>query len=211
MKTIDIWKKALLQVENEGYDYVDSDNRAAKELLNFIIKIEDPENQEVEEPLNIISDTNKWLYPTKTEISNVMFKELANPAYDYTYGGRIFNFSGQINQVKSFIIPLLQKEPESRRAVITIYNPFQDSTFKTKNVPAILNICLRLHQGKLALTAVIRSQDLFFGWPANIYQLYCLQKFISENLNVKMGSLTTISNSTHIFESNLSDIKKMMQ
>lgn len=211
MKTIDIWKNALIKVENEGYDYIDSDNRLAKEILNLIINIDDPENQDVDEPLNLMTDTNNWLYPTKTEISNVMFKELANPAYDYTYGGRIFNFSGQINQVKSYIIPLLQKEPESRRAVIAIYNPFQDSTFKTKNVPAILNIYVRLHQGKLALTATIRSQDLFFGWPANIYQLYCLQKLIAEQLNVKLGSLTTISNSTHIFESNLSDIKKIMK
>lgn len=210
MKTLDHWKQAIIKVEEEGYDYLDSDNRRAKEIQNLVITIQDPKNQGIDEPLNLMSNTDKWVYPSKSEISNVIFKEISNPAYDYTYGGRMFNFSGELNQIKSYIIPLLKKDPETRRAVISVYNPLQDSTFKPKNIPAILNIYIRLHKNKLHLTAMIRSQDLVFGWPANIYQLYCLQKFIAENLSVDIGSLTTISNSTHIFESNYSDIKQLI-
>ncbi len=211
MKTIDVWKQKLKKIKNEGYTYVDIDNRRAKELLNVIITIEDPKKQEIEGPLDYLSAQHKWLYPSKTEISNVMFKEILNPAYDYTYGGRIFNFADKFNQINNFIIPLLKKQPLTRAAVVSVYNPIEDSNFTNTNKPGIIMLYFRIIEEKLTISAVIRSQDFFFGWPANIYQIYSLQKYVAENLNVEIGSLTTLSNSTHIFESNFEDINQLVQ
>ncbi len=209
MKTIDIWKEALRKVWNEGYSYVDDNNRNAKEKQNMVIEIKDVKNAEAEEPLNKMTKSKKWLYPSKEEITNVMFKEYQSPAYDYTYGGRIFNFEEGFDQINNYIIPLLKKNKESRRGIIAFYNPLKDSYLKRRNVPAILYVTVRIVNDKLNMTSMIRSNDLFFGWPANIYQLYCLQKYIADKTGYETGDLITISNNTHIFESSLDDIKEL--
>ncbi len=209
MKTIDVWKEALQEVWREGYSYVDDNNRNAKEKQNLIIRIENVDEAEVDEPLNKISKSQKWLYPSKEEITNVMFKEYQSPAYDYTYGGRLFNFSNELDQINNYIIPLLKKNKETRRALLCFYNPLKDSKINNRNVPAILYTTIRILDGKLHLTGLIRSTDLFFGWPANIYQLYYLQKYLAERTNYKIGNLTTISNNAHIFDSSLDDMKDL--
>ena len=56
----------------------------------------------------------------------------------------------------------------------------------------------------------IRSNDLFFGWPANIYQIYMLQKFIAEKLKVERGNISTVSNSAHVFKEDLEEINKII-
>jgi thymidylate synthase len=61
------------------------------------------------------------------------------------------------------------------------------------------------------MTAVIRSCDLFFGWPANIYQLYVLQKYVSEKVNCEIGTLSTFLASAHIFEDQFENIKKILK
>ena len=210
MKTMDHWKKALKKVWDEGYYYVDSDNREARETQNLIIKITDVPKSFIDEPLNKLSKSNKWVYPSKEEITNVMFKEYQSPIYEYTYGGRLFNFSNQLNQINKYIIPLLKKDPESRRGIICVYDPLNDSFLSKDNVPSIVYISVRILNNKLFLTGMIRSTDLFFGWPANVYQLYSIQKYIAEKLNVSLGDLTTISNSAHIFEKNKEDVEDLL-
>lgn len=210
MKTMDHWKKALKKVWDEGYYYVDSDNREARETQNLIIKITDVPKSFIDEPLNTLSKSNKWVYPSKEEITNVMFKEYQSPIYEYTYGGRLFNFSNQLNQINKYIIPLLKKDPESRRGIICVYDPLNDSFLSKDNVPSIVYISVRILNNKLFLTGMIRSTDLFFGWPANVYQLYSIQKYIAEKLNVSLGDLTTISNSAHIFEKNKEDVEDLL-
>ncbi len=59
--------------------------------------------------------------------------------------------------------------------------------------------------------SVIRSNDLFFGWPANIYQVSILQKFVAERIGCELGNIQTVSVSAHIFEDQFDDIKKILR
>ncbi|MFT4311350.1 MAG: thymidylate synthase [Candidatus Woesearchaeota archaeon] len=211
MKTaIKKWAQALTKIRKQGYKYVDTNNRVCVEMMNLKIVLEDPKNMQIEKPIEFISKNDKWLYPSKTEISNIMFKEVNSPSYDYTYGGRIFNFSKKLDQVQDYIIPLLKKDKASRRAVINIYDPIKDSKLDKRNAPSIMYLAFRIINSKLCITACIRSSDMFFGWPANIYQIYSIQSFIANELNLNMGSLTTISNTAHIFESDFEYVEDLI-
>ena len=59
-------------------------------------------------------------------------------------------------------------------------------------------------------SSTIRSNDLFFGWPANLYQIYCLQKLVADELNVETGDIVTISNSAHFFKEDLEFIENLL-
>jgi len=94
--------------------------------------------------------------------------------------------------------------------MVIIYHPIVDSKVSIKESPGMVSVCFKVLDGKLTLTAVIRSNDMFIGWPANIYQIYLLQKYVAEKLGIATGSLTTISHSAHVFHEYDNEVAAIM-
>lgn len=207
---LELWKEALSSIKHTGRDYLDNDERICRELINMILVLKNPENSNIEKPISVITGAKNWVYPSKEELSNIMFKEYQAPIYDYTYGGRIFNFQGKVNQLYNFVIPLLKLDNSSRRAIMVFYDPILDSDINNRNTPGIVYVQFRIIDNKLIISSTIRSNDLFFGWPANLYQIYCLQKLVAKELNVELGNIVTISNSAHFFKDNLEIIEELL-
>lgn len=207
---MELWKNALSLVVKNGIEFKDNDGRICIEENNLVLTLTNP-NQKISEPIEIMMARRKWVYPSKDELSSIMFKEYHAPTYDYTYGGRIFSFEDQLDQINEFIIPLLKSDPSSRRAVVVLYDPIDDSNISNKNSPGIIYMQFRIKENKLHMNCHIRSNDLFFGWPANIYQIFTLQKFVSEKLGIEKGNISTISNSAHVFKDDLDDINKLIE
>jgi len=133
-----------------------------------------------------------------------------SPTYSFSYGPRLFNFDNAINQIDGFLIPLLKKNNFSRRGIVILWHPTEDSKSYKREIPALISIDFKMRNKKLNVTAIVRSNDLFFGWPANIYQIFVLQEYVAKELNCKTGSLTTFSNSAHIFKDQFEDIHKII-
>jgi thymidylate synthase len=152
----------------------------------------------------------EWIYPTVEELSTIMFNKEDLAIYEYSYGHRIFNFMDKKDQINDYVIPLLKSDPNSRRAVISLSNPATDSDILNKNVPSLMFIHFKIKDDKLNCTCFIRSNDFFIGWPGNIYQIYLLQKYVSDKLNIKIGMLSTVSCSAHIFHEHFENVKKII-
>lgn len=195
----DLWMKALRLILSQGEEYTDKDNRICKEIMNLQLVLETPSSETIGQPIEIITSFQDWIYPSKEELESVMFREEQTPAYEHSYGGRMFKFANDKDQFRDFIIPGLRKNPHSRRAVVSIYNPVVDSDLTNKNTPALMYLQFRIKDEKLLLTANLRSNDILMGWPANIYQLFKVQEFLAKELSIEIGSITVISNSAHIF------------
>jgi thymidylate synthase (methanogen type) len=209
-KALDLWKRAILLIQDKGRDFADNDNRTCRELFNLVLNLEDVDSSGVDEPIKTMIDSKKWVYPSKEELSGIMFKEFQAPIYEYTYGGRIFGFNETFDQINSFVIPLLSKDPSSRRAVLVFYDPVEDSKTDNKNTPGIIYVQFRIIDDRLNMNCHIRSNDLFFGWPANVYQLFCLMDYVSKKLDLKNGSITTFSNSAHVFVEDFPEIEDVI-
>ena len=205
---VDAWTNALKYILEEGTDFIDSDNRQCREELNLVVNIEQPEKDY--DKLVEIMKKFEWIYPSSEELSTIMFNKEDLTIYEYSYGPRIFNFSGKKDQVNEYIIPLLKNDPNSRRAIISLFDPRTDSDIINKNVPSLMFIHFKIKEDKLNCTCFIRSNDFFVGWPGNIYQIYLLQKSVAEKLNIKTGILTTISCSAHVFHEHFENIKKVI-
>ena len=203
---LEAWKATLKHIIDEGIEFSDHDQRKCKEELNVMIKINHPE-QDITKPIEVMRSLKKWVYPELDELEDIFFKKEASSFYYYTYGARIFNYANVKNQVDDFIIPLLKKDPDSRRAIIALYSPVADSGVNKKETPSLISIFFKIIEKKLTLTMVIRSNDMFIGWPANIYQVYLLQKYVSEKLGTETGGITTVSHSAHIFTEYDEEIK----
>ncbi|MFH1072688.1 MAG: thymidylate synthase [Nanoarchaeota archaeon] len=208
--TYKAWKEALRHIVSQGKTFTDHENRKCREILNLFLTITSPK-EDILIPIETLTKFDRWVYPSIEELSNIIFTKKKIATIHYTYGSRIFNFQDKINQINEFIIPLLKADPNSRRAVIMLYDPVTDSKTFNKEIPSLLFIYFKIQEKKLQLIGFIRSNDFFIGWPTNIYQLYKLQELVAQELGIEQGSLTTISNSAHIFEEYIELINEVLR
>jgi len=202
-----VWKKMLKAVMENGTDFVDRRGRVCKETLNITATIESPED--ITKPMEILSSFKKWVYPSLEELKAFMLEKRDIPGYYYHYGSRAFNYNG-LDQVNNYLIPLLKKDPTNKRGIVVFYGPEKDTLPLKKETPGMVMMNFNIRNKKLHITAVIRSNDLFYGWPGNIVQTYFLGEYVSKELNLPLGTITTISISAHIFEDQFEDIRKVI-
>jgi len=208
--TTEVWKDALNYIKEFGDKLKDNNNRNSIEVLNLKLQIKEA-FVDIAKPIETLNKFKTWMYPTMEEISSIMLGKKLSPAYSYSYGSTIFNYDEKINQIDEFVVPLLKKDKTSRRAVVTLWDPHKDSNVNRNLMPGLILVDFKVRDNKLHLTSFVRSNDIFFGWPANIYQLYLLQNYVRDKLNLEPGDLTTFSTSAHIFEDQIEHIEKVLQ
>jgi thymidylate synthase len=117
--------------------------------------------------------------------------------FDYTYGERL-NAWGKdtLNQI-DYVITKLKESPHSRRAVATTWNPRKDMI--VDEVPCLNHFVFMMCDGRLDLSVMIRSNDMYGAWPANVYALGELLTYVSEKSGLNPGMITTLSVNAHIY------------
>jgi len=206
---INAWKSSLKYIFESGEDFTDENNRVCREVLNLITEVNNP-GDDITVAIDVLNSFKKWVYPPLDEIGDLILSRKLSPTYSYSYGPRLFNFQNTVNQIDNFIIPLLKRNSFSRRGIVLVWNPVEDSNIYRRDVPGLISIYFKIRKKRLNATIVVRSNDIFFGWPANLYQVFVLQDYIAKKLGCQIGSLTTFSNSAHIFKDQFEDIQKVI-
>lgn len=91
----------------------------------------------------------------------------------------------------------LKKNPNSRRAVIHIKNA---SAEESKDVNCTVCLQFFIREGKLHCTAYMRSNDIWMGFPYDVFQFTCMQILMSMELEVEIGTYTHIAGSLHLYK-----------
>lgn len=128
-----------------------------------------------------------------------------DPTVSYTYGNLMRKHFG-VDQIRR-VAEKLVKDPSSRSAVIGLWDP----NYQGRHSPCLNHIWFRLMKSRLHMTALIRSNDMFFGWPENAFGLRNLQDMVralicaqrgdyQDSSRCGLGDLTIISQSAHIYE-----------
>lgn len=116
--------------------------------------------------------------------------EVERGNWEYTYHERM------AEQIPS-IIRELQRDPNSRRAVIDVRRAID---ILLGDPPCLQHIQFMIRGGKLNMTALFRSNDACKATFMNAYALTCLQSEIAAELGIDVGSYTHIANSFHAYE-----------
>jgi hypothetical protein len=100
------------------------------------------------------------------------------------------------------IIDILTVNPNSRRAVLTMWDPDQDlANYYVKDMPCNTHIYFRIYQGVMDMTVCNRSNDIIWGlYGANAVHFSILMEVIASALEVKMGRMYTLSNNFHAYQ-----------
>lgn len=123
-----------------------------------------------------------------------------------TLPGREFN---QYEYVKD----LLKKDPNSRQAVIHIKTPRDTRVNPTKDLNCTVCLQFFIRDGALHCTTYMRSNDLWMGFPNDIFQFTVIQIRMAMELGVDIGYYTHIAGSLHLYkrdyEKSLENIKAL--
>jgi thymidylate synthase len=115
---------------------------------------------------------------------------LVNSNYGYQW-----NRNNQID----FIVKELTENPNSRRAVLTIYDG-KEHGLHSFDTPCTLNIVFNITNGLLNMSVLMRSNDLIYGFCNDQYCFSKLQELISLKLKVNIGWYYHFVNNFHIYE-----------
>lgn len=123
--------------------------------------------------------------------------------WKYTYHNRIASYGSKrsfvcgLNQF-DFIIEELQRNPDSRRAVIDIRDNWDDMY---SDDPACLqHIQFFIRDNKLHMKVLFRSNDACKATFMNAFALIMIQKMIADALGVEVGTYIHRANSFHCYE-----------
>lgn len=101
------------------------------------------------------------------------------------------------------VIELLRKKPDTRQAVLSIWNPSKDLGAYTKDVPCNDMIMFSARGGFLHMTVCNRSNDAIWGaYGANAVQFSMLHEVIAVASGLEVGYYVQQSNSFHIYPDN---------
>lgn len=100
----------------------------------------------------------------------------------------------------SMIINMLREDPESRRAVLNMWDPRVDLGANKRDVPCNTSAYFDLRGGTLNMTVQCRSNDILWGaYGANVVHFSILQELIALALGKPLGVYRQVSNNFHAY------------
>jgi len=196
-----VWLKILNTINSYGTKTwtTHDESSEVRECINLVsvIQKEDPDSPKMEEYFRF----------SKSDITNY-YKEFCTNyvpgGTSYTYGSR---FRGDVDQIDE-IVKKLQENYFSKRCFATTW---KHSDLNNDTPPCVISFQANIQSNVLYATSYIRSNDMFRAWPLNAFGLRKMQKNICEKLECKMGPLTIISQSAHIYKENHKQTKTILE
>lgn len=124
------------------------------------------------------------------------------------YGPRIRRWGGHVDQV-AHVINRLQEDPNTKRAVISIFDPGSDFT-ETKDVPCNNWLQFIQRNGRLDLHVTVRANDAIWGFSGiNFFEWSVLHEIVARSLDWEVGSLSWYVGTFHIYERHYSVAQRL--
>lgn len=114
------------------------------------------------------------------------------------YGPRLRHWRGRVDQL-AVVVDLLKHDPDSRRAVIQLYDPALDAR-DHRDVPCTLGYRFHIRQGRLHMSTTMRSQDAWIGLPYDVFFATVLHELVAGWLGVEMGDYHHHVDSLHLYD-----------
>lgn len=146
-------------------------------------------------------------------INDVVFMSIFNKNIaNFSDNGITFNgaYGPRVSDLVGTIIDILKKDPQSRRAVVPIYNR-NDVGLKSKDIPCTLTLQFLIRGNALSLIVNMRSNDIIWGTPYDIFQFTMLQRVVANKLGLKCGRYRHTLGSLHIYAKHYQLATKMLE
>lgn len=187
------YEKLMELILKEGSEIITEDGQKCKELFNVCVEITNPKLKRI-----------SGKYPFGSEFiesytNNLLYGSTGNFVYDYYE--RIRKYPSYDRKYKNdqieYIINKLKNNPQSRRCVVSLWQPFIDQN--VKDVPCLQHICFQLRDNNLYMTSVFRSNDIGLAFHSNALGLIKLGELVANELNCNLKNYVHFIYNAHIY------------
>jgi Thymidylate synthase len=215
----------------EGLTYLQTDGERQDSRNGAVLVAPGPVTTVYQDPRNRVSfapvrDANPffhlmealWMLAGRNDVAFVehyaaRMREFSddNLTLNGAYGYRWRNHFG-VDQIQT-IANDLRKDPNSRRAVLSMWDARQDLALAASgglDVPCNTQAFFRVRSGKLEMTVCNRSNDIVWGcYGANVVQFSFLQEALAALIGIRAGAYYQVSNNYHAYIER-EDTKKLL-
>lgn len=201
---------AMCQTVMDHGDDVSPRGAKTKELCDVTIKLNDPTD------VVLPAATNRVGYRPAIGVAEglCLIAGVADPALmtrvsraftGFTDGGAFHGAYGpRLRFQLPRIIDRLQDDEDTRQAVVTIWDPLYDGASSEqeppRDLPCTVYLNFRVRNGQLTLKTHMRSNDLWLGFPYDVFQFTLLQRTVAYLLGVEAGPYVHHVDSLHLYE-----------
>lgn len=206
----DVWTEWFTKLSKCDTIESSRDGNVVGEAINAITAIEDPTrcimlNKIRKMPIRYAIGEMLWYAsgnPNLSEIGKYTSAwermsddgQSVNSNYGYCIKHK-FGFD-QYEYVKSMLI----NAPNTRQAIIHIKEARDLINNPSKDVNCTVCLQFFFRDDELHMTTYMRSNDLWMGFPYDVFQFTALQVLLSMELGVEIGTYTHIAGSLHLYE-----------
>lgn len=190
------------------------------EVLHVAIEVKDPRQRWVTSRLPAINPAFGiaevvWILAGSNDagVLNYWFPQLPKyagqgPTYSGAYGYRLRQHFG-LDQLER-VCETLGANPNSRQAVLQYWDgrvdlPQQDGLPRSEDIPCNVMSLLKVRNGCLDWTQIMRSNDVCRGLPYNLLQFTVLQEVLAGWLGLNLGHYCHWSDSLHAYTEGFHD------
>ena len=212
----DVWL-SIASAFNGGVQIASQSGRGGptREILHAALSVSDPRQRWVTSrspTINIafaLAET-VWILSGREDSAFPNYFNRTLPRYAGTcdvyhgaYGHRLRRRFGMDQLERAY--QALSQDSESRQVVLQIWDgradlPLPNGQPAAPDIPCNIVALLKVRDGALEWTQVMRSNDVFRGLPYNFVQFTIVQEIVAGWLSARLGTYNHISDSLHIYE-----------
>ena len=212
------WFDRFREQADEGFTNPSRDGDVVAECLNAVTVIEDPTRNIITSadrkmPMRYAVGELLWYLSGSNRLEDIakfskVWERMSDDGItiNSAYGHRIFEEFG-FDQFK-YVEQALTANPFSRQAVIHIKDAVDYHRNPTKDVPCTIALQYFIREGKLHATTYMRSNDLWTGFPYDVFCFTCFQILLAFKLGVDIGTYTHVAGSLHLYKRSLDEWKE---
>lgn len=207
-QTLDDLMRSVIQAIQENGERIETSKGSCTELTGILLELDNPlarlsRTETRGKPFSSLGELC-WYLAKSDELS---FIEYYLPKYKSSaedgklpgaYGPRLFNWDDRINQMGN-IAKRLTAKPNSRRAAIQLFQA-SDIEVEHEDTPCTCTLQLMLRDGKLNMIAYMRSNDVYWGLPHDIFCFTMLQEILAKELSAELGTYKHVVGSLHLYD-----------
>lgn len=143
-----------------------------------------------------------WNLGTTDEISMI---KCYSPKYErFANDGVAWGHYGtRLHPVLKQLLATLTDKQDSRQIVLPIFNMQDLKEVRggtVKDIPCALSVQFLIRKGVLHIQVNMRSNDVWLGFPYDVFFWSCVQHLLAQQLGLKEGTYTHTAGSLHLYE-----------
>ena len=211
--SVDALQLFLLKELYSGGEIISTRELKTLEICNVNICLSDPRNRATNNPARNwnhplaigefawhISGSNDLDFITYYAKQWQEFSTDGKLIHESCYGHKIFSDLEEKESQWNRLVKLLRQDSFSRRAVLNLYDSSNGLNYFSKDIACACTIQFLVRNNKLDAIMNMRSNDLIWGLPYDVFLFTMLQEMLALELGCELGKYYHNVGSLHIYE-----------